>query len=235
MDAPAQGVAIVPLQRIASRQTMIARQRQRILDHGDRVVGHRQLDDMGLDDAERQVVVEIIGKTADQARIHRKPRLDAAEHFLGPWQGRQRRAEVGRNTVFEEADQPVAGCASDAVIDRSDEDGVYRRLGEIGRPPFFRRANVDLMVERKHHVFEDDVMAAAGTQAEMIPGLDDPGTRKTRRHQEHPDARFGFIGPGPDGIPFQDRRSGRIDLAARQPPSGFGAAGDRRGQSSARR
>src|SRR6478752_7946979 len=55
MNAPAQGVAIVPLQRIGSRQAMIAGQRKRVLDHGDGVVRHRHLDDAGLGGAERQI------------------------------------------------------------------------------------------------------------------------------------------------------------------------------------
>ena len=44
VHAAAQDIAIVPLQRIGAGQAVIAGQRQRILDHGDGVVGHRQLD-----------------------------------------------------------------------------------------------------------------------------------------------------------------------------------------------
>ena len=76
-----------------------------------------------------RLVVEIIGETADQACIHRKPRLDAAEHFLRPRQARQRRAEIGRNPLLEKTDQPVAGGAGDTVIDRGDEDGARRSPG----------------------------------------------------------------------------------------------------------
>lgn len=42
------------------------------------------------------------------------------------------------------------------------------------------------MIEWKHDVIEDDVMAAAGAQAEMIPGLDDPRSGQACRHQNRP-------------------------------------------------
>ena len=93
--------------------------------------------------------------------------------------------------VLEKLDQPVARGPRDAVVDRCDEDGVNGRLGEIGHLPFLGLANVDLVVEREHDVFEYDVMAAAGAQPEMVPGLDDARPRQSRRHQEQADADVG--------------------------------------------
>ena len=155
--------------------------------------------------------------------------------LLHSWQRCQRCAEVGWLPVLQEIDQPVAGGPGDAVIDRGDEDRMHGGLGEIRHPPFLGLADVDLMVERKHDVFEDDVMAAAGAQAEMVPCLDNARARQPRGNQKQADARLGLVGLRPHRIPFQDRRAGRVDLAAAQPPPGFGLPRDRRRQSAARR
>ena len=187
MDAPAQHIAIMPLQRVGAGKAMIAGQRQRVLDRRDRIVGDRQLDDVGFGRAQQNAVVEIAGKTIDQARIDGQPRLDRADDFLRARQRRQRCTEIGRHALFQELDQPVARGARDAVIDRRDEDRMGRRLGEIRHPPVLRLADIDLVIERKHDVVEDHVMAAAGAQAQMIPGLDDPRARQSRRNQKQPD------------------------------------------------
>ena len=155
--------------------------------------------------------------------------------LLRPRQGRQRRAEVGRDALLQET-RPASRARRGRRRHRSRRrrscaDG---RLGEVGRAPLLRLADVDLVIEREHDVVEDDVVAAAGAQAEMIPGLDDARARQARRHQKQSDARFGFIGPRPDRIPFQDRRARRIDLVAGQPPAGLGAPRDRRRQAAAR-
>ena len=46
MNAAAQNVAIVPFERIGAGQAVIAGQRQRVLDDGDRIVRDRQLEDL---------------------------------------------------------------------------------------------------------------------------------------------------------------------------------------------
>jgi hypothetical protein len=71
--------------------------------------------------------------------------------------------------------QPVAGGA---VIDRSDEDRVRRGLSEIRDQPFLRLADIDFMIERKHHVVEHDIMAAVWRAAR-----DDPGSRRCARNR----------------------------------------------------
>ena len=190
--------------------------------------------DVGLDGAERQLVVEITGESADQPCIDCEPRLDGAEDLLRPWQGRKRRAEAGRDALLQELDEPVARGAGNAVIDRGDEHCVDGRLRDVGRTPLLGIADIDLGIKRDHDVVEDDVMAAAGAQAVMIPGLDDAGARQSRRHQELSDARLGLVRPRPDQIPFQDRRPRRIDLVTGQAPAGLGAARDRRRQAAAR-
>ena len=156
-------------------------------------------------------IVEVACKTVDQARVDGQPRLDAADDLLHARQRRQRRAEIGRHPVLQKLDQPVARGAGDAVIDRGDEDRMDRGLGEIRHPPFLRLANIDFMVERKHHVVEHDVMAAAGAQAEMIPGLDDARARQSRRHQKQADAqsRARRSSPTPHTISGSARRSNR--------------------------
>jgi len=69
------------------------------------------------------------------------------------------------------------------------------------------------MIERKHHVVEHDIMAAVWRAAEMIPGLDDArGTGRPARWAHR------FL---PIPCTAQDRRAGRIDLAASEPPSGL--------------
>ena len=90
------------------------------------------------------------------------------------------------------------------------------------------------MVEREHDLVEHDVVAAAGAQPQMIPGLNDARARQSGGHQKQPDAHLRLIGPGPQRIPFQNRRAGRIDLATAEPPSGLGSARDSRGQAATR-
>src|SRR5256885_1846768 len=85
-----KGGAMKPLQRIGAGQAVVAGQRQRVLDDGDRVVGDRKLDDAGFRRAQLGAIVEIAGKALDQARVDRKPRLDAADDLLRPRQGRER-------------------------------------------------------------------------------------------------------------------------------------------------
>lgn len=121
----------MPLERIGAGQAVIAGQRQRVLDHRDRVVGDGELDDVGFRCAQLDAIVEIAGKALDQARVDRKPRLNAADDFLRAWQCRQRRAEIGRHAAFQELDQPVLRRARDAVVDRRYEDRVDSRLGKI--------------------------------------------------------------------------------------------------------
>ena len=132
VHATAQDVAIVPLQRIGARQAVIAGQRQGILDRGDGVVGHGQLDDVGLGRGKRDTVIEITGEGCDQPRIDGEPCLDRPEDLLRARQGRKRRAQASRHALLQERDQPVACSPRNAVIDRGDEDRVDGRLRDIG-------------------------------------------------------------------------------------------------------
>jgi len=136
-----------------------------------------------------------------------------AQDFLTARQSRQRTTEVGRNPALEESEEPVTRRAGDAVIDGGNEDGVNGGLREVRRSPLLGLANVDLVVERKYDVFEDHIVTAAGAQAQMIPGLDDPRTWQPGWNQKQSHARLRLIRRRPDRIPFQDRRPGRIDLA----------------------
>src|SRR5439155_7874252 len=146
-----------------------------------------------------------------QAGIDGEPCLDTADDLLHPWQRGERRAEVGRHAIFQEIDQPVTCGTRDAVIDRRNEDRMDSGLGEIRHAPLFRLAHIDLVVEWKYDVLEYDVMAAAGAQPEMVPGLDDPRARQSSRHEKQADAQLRLIGFRPYRVPFQNRRSGRID------------------------
>ena len=60
-----------------------------------------------------------------------------------------------------------------------------------------------------------------------------PGNPAGTRNR--PTRTAGLVGFGPHRVPFQDRRAGRIDLAAAEPPSGLGLPRDRRRQAAARR
>src|SRR5258708_14168271 len=59
MNTPAENVAVIPLQRIGTRQAMIAGKRQRVLDDRDRVISNGELDDAGLGTTHRNAITEI--------------------------------------------------------------------------------------------------------------------------------------------------------------------------------
>ena len=65
----------------------------------------------------------------------------------------------------------------------------------------------------------------------MVPRLDNARARQSCRNQKQADPRLGLVGLRPHRIPFQDRRAGRVNLAAAQPPAGFGLPRNRRRQS----
>ncbi len=67
----------------------------------------------------------------------------------------------------------------------------------------------------------------------MVPGLFDAPAGRVAMHQKAADARGFLIGAGPDHHPGQGRRSGGVDLAARQPPALGRAPGHGRGQATA--
>lgn len=100
--------------------------------------------------------------------------------------GRKRRAEARGNTLLQELDEPVARGAGDAVVDHRNEDGMHGRLPNVARIPVRGLADIDLGFKRDHDIIEDDVVAAAGAQAVVIPGLDDARARQARRHQKLP-------------------------------------------------
>ncbi len=197
---------------------MVAGQRQRVLDHGDGVAGHRQLDDVGFDRGER-LVASNRRRSCRSVRIDGKPCLDAAEDFLHPrWSPAAR--QICRNAVGKKPVSQSRAPASSAVIDRGDEDRVDGGLGDIGvRHSSGKQTSTSC--QRKDDVVEDDIVAAAGA------GRDDPRFRRSvcpegRPGAEYPDPRLGLVGSGPDRIPFQDRAPSNRSCAT-QPPAGFGA------------
>src|SRR5216684_1259352 len=78
MNAPAQYITIVSFERVGTRQAVIAGQRQRILDHRNRVVRDRELDDVGFGRIELDAVIVVPGKAFDQARVDSQPRAARA-------------------------------------------------------------------------------------------------------------------------------------------------------------
>ena len=227
----------MPFQRIGSRQAVIAGQRQRVLDHGDGVVGHRQLDDVGFDGARA-------GQPSSKspAKLSIRRALTASRASMPPSDLlRARQASPAARRDWTARGPSESRSASRARRGRRRHRSRRRR--SRGPSPGVKSGARHSSGLRTSISWSSgnttsskiDVMAAAGAQAEMIPGLDDPRARQARRNQKQADARLGFVGLGPDRIPFQDRRAGRIDLAAGQPPSGLGPPRDRRGQPAARR
>src|SRR5260221_9780644 len=82
MNTPAENVAVIPLQRIGTRQGMIAGKRQRVLDDRDRVIGDGELDDAGFGSTQQNAIIEISGEAFDQPRVDGEARLDAADDLL---------------------------------------------------------------------------------------------------------------------------------------------------------
>jgi hypothetical protein len=76
----------MPFERIGTCQAVIAGQRQRVLDHRNRVIGDGQLDGVGFGWAQQNAIVVIGGKAVDQAGIDGETRFDAADDILRPRQ-----------------------------------------------------------------------------------------------------------------------------------------------------
>src|SRR5260370_13254759 len=78
MNTPAENVAVIPLQRIGTRQAMIAGKRQRVLDDRDRVIGDGELDDAGFASAQQNAIIQISGQASAQPRVDAEARPHAA-------------------------------------------------------------------------------------------------------------------------------------------------------------
>src|ERR1700684_331409 len=55
-------ITVIPFERIGTRQAVSAGQRQRVLDHRNRVIGDGQLDGVGFGRAQQNAIVVIRGK-----------------------------------------------------------------------------------------------------------------------------------------------------------------------------
>ena len=95
--------------------------------------------------------------------------------------------------------------------------------------------NVDRMVGRRRRIGEMNGMADRGAHAQMIPGRLDLHPRTAGPNQKITHARAVFVGLGPDRIPVEPSRSGRIDLRAADRPAMGRAPRDRGGQAAAYR
>src|SRR5260370_40940219 len=69
MNTPAENGAVIPLQRIGTRQAMIAGKRQRVLDDRDRVIGDGALDAAGFGSTQQKAIIDISGRAFGQPRV----------------------------------------------------------------------------------------------------------------------------------------------------------------------
>src|ERR1700691_2090575 len=118
MDATAQHIAIVSLERILAAETWVAGQLQSDFDCTDRIAGGNIFDVVRLDAAWNIARIESGGRRLDQHSIGVEQCLDFAELLLHARERGQCRAEITRRTGLQVIAQPITCSLSHTVIDR---------------------------------------------------------------------------------------------------------------------